>query len=104
MAELIQQYVERIRGAGAQYIVRACGEQSPDGSWTGWLEFHDTDEAMPTLRSGFPTRHGDRGALTRWAAGLEKRDFDRAFRSAVAYTASSSALNRSGSAVGSRHA
>lgn len=103
MAELIQQYVERIRGGGAEYIVRACGEQSSDGSWDGWLEFHDTDEAMPPLRSGIPTRHGDRGALTRWAAGLEKRDFDRAFRGAVAYTASS-ALNRSGSAVGSRHA
>jgi len=32
MVELIQQYVERIRGAGAEYIVRACGEQSADGS------------------------------------------------------------------------
>src|SRR5260370_26783710 len=103
MVELIQQYVERIRGAGAEYIVRACGEQSADGSWNGWLEFHDSDEAMPPVRGGKPTRHRDHGALTRWAAGLEKRDFNRAFRHTPAYTASS-ALNLSASAVGSRHA
>ena len=80
MAELIQQYVERIRGAGAEYIVRACGEQGADGFWNGWLEFHDTTETMPPIRDGRPTRHRDHGALTRWAAGLEKRDFERAFR------------------------
>ena len=86
MAELIQQYVERIRGAESEYIVRACGEQRADGTWNGWLEFHDATDSHAPFRSLSSTRHPDHGALTRWAAGLEKRDFARAFEARIVPT------------------
>ena len=78
MAELIQQYVERIEDRGGKsYQVFAYGAARPDGNWEGWLEFHTAGGNI--LRTGRETTQPNREALAYWASGLEPLYFDGAF-------------------------
>jgi hypothetical protein len=80
MAELIQEYTTRITSTdGTTYFVRACGERRSDGTWEGWIEFHDADGTKPTLRTGQETSQPNRLAVEYWASGLEPIYFEGAF-------------------------
>lgn len=82
MAELIQQFKERIQRESSSYLIRAYGEQREDGTWAGWIEFHPVEDTEPILRTGQETSQPDRGALAYWASGLEALYFDGAFERA----------------------
>ena len=82
MAELIQQFKERLQHNGANYLVRAYGEEREDGTWAGWIEFHPVEDTYPILRTGQETSHPDRGAVAFWASGLEPLYFEGAFQRA----------------------
>ena len=78
MAEMIQQYMEKIEDAsGASYDVFAYGEGRSDGTWEGWIEFHSTDGKV--RRTGRETTQPNREALAYWASGLEPLYFEGAF-------------------------
>jgi hypothetical protein len=38
------------------YIVQICGQERPDGTWVGWLEFHSDDATRPAMRSSHVER------------------------------------------------
>lgn len=78
MAELIQQYAEKIEDpSGTIYDVSVHGEARPDGNWEGWIEFHSTDGKE--LRTGRETTQPSKEALAYWASGLEPLYFEGAF-------------------------
>jgi hypothetical protein len=72
MADHIHTHSKRLRQPdGAEYEVRIYGAPRRDGTWTGWLEFHDVHGRAPVLRTGQETSQPDRRALDYWAGGLE---------------------------------
>jgi len=85
MAELIQKYTTLFRDEdGETYTVVASGEQSPSGTWEGWLEFHPMDKTKPVWVTGRETTQPGKSALEYWASGLEPLYFDGAFERAQA--------------------
>ena len=83
MAELLQEYLTNVIGPDdTVYAVRSYGAKRPDGSWTGWLEFHPTDLSKPTLRTDQETSQPNRTAIEYWATGLEPVYFEGAFERA----------------------
>ena len=68
---LIREHPTKIVESDTTYAVWVCGEQRPDGTWEGWLEFHPSDVSEPTLRTDQETSQPNRGALEYWAEGLE---------------------------------
>ena len=80
MAELLQEYLTTVIGPDdTTYLVRSYGEERPDGTWIGWIEFHSTDLRKPTLRTGQETSQPNRTAVEYWATGLEPVYFEGAF-------------------------
>ncbi len=78
MAEMIQQYVEKMVGpGGTSFDVFAYGERRHDGNWEGWIEFHSADGRV--LRTARETTQPNRAALDYWASGLEPLYFEGAF-------------------------
>ncbi|HEX5732060.1 MAG TPA: hypothetical protein VF131_04415 [Blastocatellia bacterium] len=78
MAEMIQQYVEKmVDPSGTSYDVFAYGERRPEGNWEGWIEFHSADGRV--LRTARETTQPNRAALAYWASGLEPLYFEGAF-------------------------
>lgn len=53
------------------YGVRICGDERPDGTWEGWLEFHPADPHQPALRTDQETSQPNRAAVEYWAGGLQ---------------------------------
>ena len=83
MAELLQEYATEVTGPDeATYIVRSYGEERPDGTWIGWLEFQPVDPEMPTLQTSQETSQPNRVAVEYWATGLEPVYFEGAFERA----------------------
>ena len=83
MAELLQEYATVLTGPdNERYMVRSYGEERPDGTWIGWLEFHPTDLSKPTLRTDQETSQPNRTAVEYWATGLETVYFEGAFERA----------------------
>jgi len=83
MAELLQKYAHTvIDDDGTTYMIRTYGEERADGTWTGWLEFHPTDESEPVLRTEQETSQPNLTTLKYWATGLEPIYFDGAFQRA----------------------
>ena len=79
MAEVIQEYVERVLlPKGLVYKVLACGKLREDGKWEGWLEFHQANGLGPDLVTGRETTQPNRTALAYWASGLEPIYFEGA--------------------------
>ena len=78
MAEMIQQYVEKmVSPSGASFDVFAYGQIRPDGNWEGWIEFHSAGGKV--LRTARETTQPNREALAYWASGLEPLYFEGAF-------------------------
>ena len=83
MAVLLQEYTtELIAADGTVYTVRSYGEERADGTWTGWLEFHPLDDALPALKTGQETSQPNRTTIEYWATGLEPVYFEGAFERA----------------------
>jgi len=61
------------------YSIQTRGEERPDGTWSGWLEFHPVDPGLPVRTTGQETTQPNRDALVYWATGLEPLYFDGAF-------------------------
>ena len=84
MAELIQEFADAVRDArGHAYAARAYGEESPGGTWVGWLEFRPLGGDGRVLRTERETTQPDRGALEYWATGLEPVYLEGALARAV---------------------
>ena len=82
MAELIQTYAEAVRDAsGDDHVAYAYGEQRPDGTWEGWLEFRSA--LGDVRRTERETTQPNREALAYWASGLEPVYLDGAFARAT---------------------
>jgi hypothetical protein len=78
MAEMIQQYAEKIEDpSGTSYVVFAYGQRRADGNWEGWVEFHSVGGRV--LRTARETTQPNRAALDYWASGLEPLYFEGAF-------------------------
>jgi hypothetical protein len=70
MAEVLVEYTDPVRGAdGRQYLAQACGAETDNGHWHGWLEFTDTESGR-TFRSGRETTQPNRTDSLYWATGL----------------------------------
>jgi hypothetical protein len=67
---LIAQHPTKIIQGNSTYTVWLCGEERPDGTWEGWLEFHPINASQPVLRTDQETSQPNRAALEYWA-GLE---------------------------------
>ena len=79
MAELIQEYSTRVKGAdGTTYVIRAYAEQRAGGTWAAWLEFHPTGGRSPVLRTDQETSQPSRETVAYWASGLEPLYFEGA--------------------------
>jgi len=78
--ELIHEYEARFRdGEGTLYLMRAYGQERPDGTWAGWLEFVPALGDGKPLTTGQETSQPNREALAYWASGLEPVYFEGAF-------------------------
>lgn len=89
MVVLLQEYTSEVIAAdGAIYTVRSYGEERPDGTWTGWLEFVPIDPTKPTLKTGQETSQPNLTAVEYWATGLEPVYFEGAFERAQDYSMS----------------
>lgn len=70
MAEVFVEFMEPVEGTdGRWYAARACGAETADGMWQGWLEFVP-DDGGTVLRSGRETTQPNRQDLLYWATGL----------------------------------
>jgi hypothetical protein len=79
MGEHIHSHSARIRRDGTEYEARVCGAARADGTWAGWLEFHDVRGSGVVLRTGQETSQPSRRALDYWAGGLEPVYLEGAF-------------------------
>jgi hypothetical protein len=80
VGELIHAHIVLFRdGDGTIYTVQTWGEERPDGTWGGWLEFHPSDPGLPVRTTGQETSQPNRDALCYWATGLEPLYFEGAF-------------------------
>lgn len=68
---LIAEHPTKIIRADTTYTVWICGQQRPDGTWEGWLEFHPSDPSEPVLTTDQETSQPNRNAIEYWAGGLE---------------------------------
>jgi hypothetical protein len=85
MAELIQEYSSPFPAEdGTTYRVRAYGESRPDGTWSGWLEFHPAKAGEHVLRTGQETSQPTRVTVEYWASGLDPIYFEGAYARARA--------------------
>jgi hypothetical protein len=85
MAELILEYSTQIRTAdGERFVVRAMGEERPDRTWIGWLEFVSINGNGATLTTDRETTQPNRVTLDYWASGLEPVYLEGAFARAQA--------------------
>ena len=76
MAELIHQHSTQVLDPdGRKYLALIYGEERPDGTWEGWLEFRT---GRTVLRTGQETSQPNRTAVEYWASGLESTYLDGA--------------------------
>ncbi len=80
MGKLLQEYSTDVVGPdGTEYMVRSYGDERPDGTWIGWLEFHPVDGTRPVLRTDQETSQPNQVTVEYWATGLEPVYFEGAF-------------------------
>ncbi len=80
MAELIRNHHTHVRTPeGLTYLPRTVAEQTADGHWEAWLEFHPTGGSAPILRTERETTQATRAAIEVWASGLEAVYIEGAF-------------------------
>jgi hypothetical protein len=72
---------------GVVYRARIYGEQRPDRTWTGWIDFVPVSGTPLRpghhYRTGQETSQPDRAALEYWASGLEPVYLDGALGRAL---------------------
>jgi hypothetical protein len=70
MAEVLVEFSDTVTDSdGITYTARACGSESDNGHWQGWVEFIPLDGGDP-LRSGRETTQPNRTDTLYWATGL----------------------------------
>jgi hypothetical protein len=70
VAEVFVEFAEPVVSEdGATYIARACGGETDNGTWQGWLEFVPVESGKP-VRSGRETTQPNRQDTEYWATGL----------------------------------
>lgn len=70
MAEVLVEFSDPISDSdGITYRARACGSESGNGQWQGWIEFAPMDGGEP-IRSGRETTQPNRTDTLYWATGL----------------------------------
>jgi hypothetical protein len=83
-AQLIHDHSARvIDDQGVTYTAHIFGEERPDGTWIGWLEFRPVDDRGYALRTGRETSQPNREAVEYWALGLEPIYLDGALTRSV---------------------
>jgi hypothetical protein len=84
MKKRIHEHSAVLVGAtGVPYRVTTWGEERPDGTWWGWLEFKPRTGRGKALRTGQETSQPNRDALAYWATGLEMVYIEGAYRRAL---------------------
>lgn len=70
MAEVFVEFAEPVSTKnGARYIARACGAETANGHWQGWIEFEPLSGGE-VIRSGRETTQPNRTDTEYWATGL----------------------------------
>jgi hypothetical protein len=70
MAEVLVEFSDPITDSdGITYTARACGSESDNGHWQGWIEFTPVDGGR-AIRSGRETTQPNRTDALYWATGL----------------------------------
>ena len=68
---LIREHPIKVICGNVTYTTRILGDERPDGTWEGWIEFRPTDSNHPTLSTERETSQPNLVALEYWADGLE---------------------------------
>jgi hypothetical protein len=70
VAEVFVEFTEPVVAEnGAAYMARACGRETDNGMWQGWVEFVPVDGGE-AIRSGRETTQPNRQDTAYWATGL----------------------------------
>lgn len=70
MAEVFVEFTEPVVAkGGAAFMARACGRETDNGMWQGWVEFLPLDGGE-AIRSGRETTQPNRQDTAYWATGL----------------------------------
>jgi hypothetical protein len=70
VAEVFVEFTEPIVAKdGTVYFAQACGGETANGMWQGWIEFLPAENAEP-IRSGRETTQPNRQDTMYWATGL----------------------------------
>jgi hypothetical protein len=75
---LIRELPLQVNSGKMTYSVRVHGNERPDGTWEGWIEFYPMGFAS-ILRTDQETSQPNLQALEYWADGLEPVYFQGAF-------------------------
>ena len=82
MAEVLLEYSDAVASqTGQSYRARACGAETRDGMWQGWIEFLPTGDGEP-IRSARETTQPNRQDTEYWATGLTPVYLEGALRRA----------------------
>jgi hypothetical protein len=83
MAELILEHSTLVKSPeGKPFVARTYGEERPDGTWVGWIEFTPVGDHGPTRVTDRETSQPNKVALDYWATGLEPIYFEGALERA----------------------
>jgi hypothetical protein len=83
VAEVLLEYSDTVgSGDGKNYTARACGSDTADGKWQGWIEFVPLDGSEP-IRSARETTQPNRQDTLYWATGLTPIYLEGALRRAL---------------------
>jgi len=70
MAEVLVEFSETVAGSdGITYTARACGAETANGHWHGWVEFLPVTDGKP-VRTARETTQPNRTDTVYWATGL----------------------------------
>jgi len=70
MGDVLLDYERRVVDpGGVRYAARACGRETENGRWEGWIEFVPEDDS-PVLRSERETTQPNRTDAEYWATGI----------------------------------
>lgn len=87
MEEHIHTHSARVRSkAGTVYEAHVQGKERPDGTWSGWIEFHPVNAPGAIVRTEQETSQPDRKAIEYWAGGLEPLYLEGALERALRET------------------
>src|SRR5688572_25657570 len=83
MAEVLVEFSDSIADSdGITYAARACGAESDNGHWQGWIEFVPMDGG-DAIRSGRETTQPNRTDTLYWATGLTQVYLEGALQRAL---------------------